>query len=118
MRKEKLIMGIYDYLTPHDIVNFIPIEIYHSKDLNLNPKLLFAVISKLCYGIKSDNIDVTNDELAHIFGKSKETIRRYLKCLEKLGFIRVELVYDERYGFKNILGKKIYLTKKIKCVEG
>lgn len=105
-------MCIYDYLTPHDIVNFIPIEIYYSKDLNLNPKLLFAVISKLCYGRKSGHIDITNDELAHIFGKSKKTICRYLKCLEELGFIRVEFIYDERYDWKNILCKRIYLNLK------
>ena len=103
-------MCIYDYLTPHDIVNFIPIEIYHSKDLDLNPKLLFAVISKLCYEGKSDHIVSTNGILADLFGKSKKTICRYLKRLEELGFIRVEFVYDKRYNWKNILCKRIYLN--------
>lgn len=111
-------MCFYKFLKPHDIVNFMPIEIYHSKDLNLNSKLLFAVISKLCYESKSDHIDITNNELVHMSGKSKSTINRYLKHLENLGFIRVELIYNKRYNWENILGKKIYLTKKIKCVEG
>lgn len=109
-------MCFYNFLTPHDIVNFIPTEIYYSKDLDLNPKLLFAVISKLCYERKSDHIDITNNELLHMSGKSKSTINRYLKRLESLGFIRVELICDERFKWKSILGKKIYLTKKIKCV--
>lgn len=93
----------------------IPNKVLHCKNLRANVKLLMGAIINLCNS--KGHCWASNDYLAKIFQVDKMTISRWLKSLEKNGFIkRVFLgenrrnIYISKSLFTNI-SKSLYISK-------
>ena len=72
---------------------WIPKEIWLSKDLSTNEKILLAEIDSL--GGSSDGCFASNQYLAEFFDLSKDRISKLISGLKNKGYITVELVYKE-----------------------
>ena len=72
---------------------WIPKEIWLSKDLSTNEKVLLAEIDSL--GGSSDGCFASNQYFADFFDLSKDRISRLISGLKNKGYITVELVYKE-----------------------
>ena len=72
---------------------WIPKEIWLSKDLSTNEKILLAEIDSL--GGSSDGCFASNQYFADFFDLSKDRISRLVSGLKNKGYITVELVYKE-----------------------
>ena len=86
----------------------VPISILHDKDLNNTEKILLMIICNLS---KANGVCfASNKTLAELHNSSNPTISRCVKSLEDKGYIRSELIRDEK---TNLVKKRnIYLTKK------
>ena len=72
---------------------WIPKEIWLSKDLSTNEKILLAEIDSL--GGSSDGCFASNQYFANFFDLSKDRISRLVSGLKNKGYITVELIYKE-----------------------
>ena len=72
---------------------WIPKEIWLSKDLSTNEKILLAEIDSL--GVSSDGCFASNQYFADFFDLSKDRISRLVSGLKNKGYITVELIYKE-----------------------
>ena len=72
---------------------WIPKEIWLSKDLSANEKILLAEIDSL--GGSSDGCFASNQYFADFFDLSKDRISRLVSGLKNKGYITVELIYKE-----------------------
>ena len=72
---------------------WIPKEIWLSKDLSSNEKILLAEIDSL--GGSSDGCFASNQYFADFFDLSKDRISRLVSGLKNKGYITVELIYKE-----------------------
>ena len=72
---------------------WIPKEIWLSKDLSTNEKILLAEIDSL--GGSSDGCFASNQYFADFFDLSKDRISRLISGLKNKGYITVELIYKE-----------------------
>ena len=72
---------------------WIPKEIWLSKDLSSNEKILLAEIDSL--GGSSDGCFASNQYFAEFFDLSKDRISRLISGLKNKGYVTVELVYKE-----------------------
>ena len=72
---------------------WIPKEIWLSKDLSTNEKILLAEIDSL--GGSSDGCFASNQYFADFFDLSKDRISRLVSGLKNKGYITVELIYKE-----------------------
>ena len=72
---------------------WIPKEIWLSKDLSTNEKVLLAEIDSL--GGSSDGCFASNQYFADFFDLSKDRISRLVSGLKNKGYITVELIYKE-----------------------
>ena len=72
---------------------WIPKEIWLSKDLSTNEKILLAEIDSL--GGSSDGCFASNQYLAEFFDLSKDRISKLISGLKNKGYITVELIYKE-----------------------
>ena len=72
---------------------WIPKEIWLSKDLSSNEKILLAEIESL--GGSSDGCFASNQYFAEFFDLSKDRISRLVSGLKNKGYITVELSYKE-----------------------
>ena len=72
---------------------WIPKEIWLSKDLSTNEKILLAEIDSL--GGSSDGCFASNQYFSDFFDLSKDRISRLVSGLKNKGYITVELIYKE-----------------------
>ena len=72
---------------------WIPKEVWLSKDLSTNEKILLAEIDSL--GGSSDGCFASNQYFADFFDLSKDRISRLVSGLKNKGYITVELIYKE-----------------------
>ena len=72
---------------------WIPKDIWLSKDLSTNEKVLLAEIDSL--GGSSDGCFASNQYFADFFDLSKDRISRLVSGLKNKGYITVELIYKE-----------------------
>ena len=72
---------------------WIPKDIWLSKDLSVNEKILLAEIDSL--GGSSDGCFASNQYFADFFDLSKDRISRLVSGLKNKGYITVELIYKE-----------------------
>ena len=72
---------------------WIPKEIWLSKDLSTNEKILLAEIDSL--GGSSDGCFASNQYFADFFDLSKDRISRLVSGLKNKGYITAELIYKE-----------------------
>ena len=85
----------------------LPAYVRYEKRLKPAERLLFAEISALTN--KFGYCTASNGYFAKLYGIEKETVSRWLNHLAKLGFLRLELVYEG----KQIKGRKIWIDEKV-----
>lgn len=96
-----------DNITPN-FYSIIPADLRYDNRLKATEKLFFSEISALtnvygyCYA--------GNKYFAKLYGCDVRTITRWLSNLEKLGYVKVELIRDER---KMILERRIYTRESL-----
>ena len=84
----------------------IPACVRYDKELKANEKLLYGEITALancngyCYA--------SNSYFAELYSTSKLSITRWISNLNKKGYIRVEMIYEE--GTKNIKERRLYIN--------
>lgn len=78
----------------------IPSVVLFHEELSANAKLLYAVLTNLCDG--EGYCWATNEYLASLFGLSERTVSRWISQLEKLGFIRLEMVTNAKGSERRI----------------
>lgn len=90
-------------------------EVRYDENLSASEKICYSEITALtgkygyCYA--------TNGYFAKLYKVNNNTIRRWIKNLEKNGYIRTELVYKE--NSYEVEKRKIYITPPLqKCREG
>lgn len=87
----------------------IPANVRYDKNLKPMEKLLYGEITALanvkgfCYA--------TNSYFAELYNVSKNTVSLWISDLEKAGYIKTELVYED--GTKNIKERRIYIADPI-----
>ena len=84
-------------------------EIRYSKELNFFEKVLVADITALTN--KDGYCTASNGYFAELFDKTKETISRAISKFEKLGFLKVVLIYKN--NTKEVYQRRLYLLTKI-----
>ena len=85
----------------------LPAYVRYEKRLKPAERLLFAEISALTN--KFGYCTASNGYFAELYGIEKETVSRWVNHLAKLGFLRLELVYEG----KQIKGRKIWIDEKV-----
>lgn len=83
----------------------IPAEIRYCKDLTANAKLLYGEISALCN--KDGYCWASNRYFSKLYGVSNASISRWIRDLEKRGFIKSEVIRNEK---KEVVARNIYLN--------
>lgn len=83
----------------------IPSEIRYCEELKYPERLLYGEITALSG--KEGYCFATNKYFAELYHVIPGTISRWISHLEKLGFIRIEIITDER---KQILERRIYIN--------
>ena len=87
--------------------SILPSQVRYDKNLSANEKILYSEIVVLAQ--KKGYCFAQNKFFADVFAVSKASIIRWIKNLEKLGYIKCELTYIE--DTKWITGRKIYPKK-------
>lgn len=88
--------------------SIIPADLRYDRRLKASEKIFFSEISALtnvygyCYA--------GNKYFARLYGCDVRTISRWVSNLEKLGYINVELIRDER---QTILERRIYTRESM-----
>lgn len=77
----------------HAYYAVIPTAVLMSEELSNHEKILYGHISSLFN--MNGFCEATNDYFAKVMGASERSIQRWMAHLEKLGFIRREIVRDE-----------------------
>ena len=85
----------------------LPAYVRYEKRLKPAERLLFAEISALTN--KFGYCTASNGYFAELYGIEKETVSRWVNHLAKLGFLRLEMVYEG----KQIKGRKIWIDEKV-----
>ena len=85
----------------------LPAYVRYEKRLKPAERLLFAEISALTN--KFGYCTASNGYFAELYEIEKETVSRWVNHLAKLGFLRLELVYEG----KQIKGRKIWIDEKV-----
>jgi len=84
----------------------IPANVRYDKELTPNAKLLYGEITALCN--EKGYCWANNSYFAELYKVSKETVSRWISKLEKLGYIRTELIYEQ--GTKSVKERRIYIS--------
>lgn len=84
----------------------IPANVRYDNELTPNAKLLYGEITALCN--EKGFCWANNSYFAELYKVSKETISRWISKLEKLGYIRTELIYEQ--GTKSVKERRIYIV--------
>lgn len=87
--------------------SILPSQVRYDKNLSANEKILYSEIVVLAQ--KKGYCFAQNRFFEEVFAVSKSSVIRWIKNLEKLGYIRCELTYIE--DTKWITGRKIYPKK-------
>ena len=87
--------------------SILPSQVRYDKNLSANEKILYSEIVVLSQ--KKGYCFAQNKFFEDVFAVSKASIIRWIKNLEKLGYIKCELTYIE--DTKWITGRKIYPKK-------
>ena len=85
----------------------LPAYVRYEKRLKPAERLLFAEISALTN--KFGYCTASNGYFAELYEIEKETVSRWVNHLAKLGFLRLEMVYEG----KQIKGRKIWIDEKV-----
>ena len=85
----------------------LPAHVRYEKRLKPAERLLFAEISALTN--KFGYCTASNGYFAELYEIEKETVSRWVNHLAKLGFLRLEMVYEG----KQIKGRKIWIDEKV-----
>ena len=85
---------------------WIPREIWLSKELTINEKVLLAEIDSLD---NDEGCFASNDYFANFLGLSKERTRKIIASLKDKGYISIELIYKE--GTKEVDKRIIRVIK-------
>ena len=85
----------------------LPAYVRYEKRLKPAERLLFAEISALTN--KLGYCTASNGYFAELYGIEKATVSRWISHLSKLGFLRLEMVYEG----KQIKGRKIWIDEKV-----
>lgn len=83
----------------------IPANVRYDNELTPNAKLLYGEITALCN--EKGYCWASNSYFAGLYKVSKETVSRWISKLEKLGYIRTELIYEQ--GTKSVKERRIYI---------
>lgn len=83
----------------------IPAEIRYCKEITANAKLLYGEISALCN--KDGYCWASNSYFSKLYGVSNASISRWIKELEKQGFIKSEIIRNEN---KEIISRNIFIN--------
>ena len=89
----------------------IPSEVRYDSRLKANEKLLFAEITSLTN--KKGYCYANNEYFAELYNAKKDTISRWISGLEKLGYLKRELIRDDD---GQILERRLYI--KLYIVTG
>lgn len=99
----------------------IPAEVRYCNELTANAKLLYGEISALCN--KEGYCWATNGYFAELYGVSNSTVSRWIKDLERLGFITTKVNRNDRnevtsrHIFMTTLCAKIDIPSPQKCSD-
>ena len=99
--------------------SILPSQVRYDKNLSANEKILYSEIVVLAQ--KKGYCFAQNNFFAEVFAVSRTSVIRWIKNLEKLGYIKCELTYIEDTRW--VTGRKIYPKKfedegVAKCVPG
>lgn len=83
----------------------IPAEIRYCKGITANAKLLYGEISALCN--KDGYCWASNSYFSKLYGVSNASISRWIRDLEKQGFIKSEVIRNEK---KEVTSRNIYIN--------
>lgn len=83
----------------------IPANVRYDNELTPNAKLLYGEITALCN--EKGYCWASNSYFAELYKVSKETVSRWISKLEKLGYIKTELIYEQ--GTKSVKERRIYI---------
>ncbi|MBR3003091.1 MAG: helix-turn-helix domain-containing protein [Clostridia bacterium] len=83
----------------------IPATVRYNLDLKPAEKLLYGEITALAN--KQGYCYAQNRYFAKLYNVSQETVSRWISHLQKLGFIQVEIIKNEK---KEIVARNIYIT--------
>ena len=82
----------------------IPATVRYSKELKANEKLLYGEITALAN--KNGYCYAQNRYFAKLYNVSIETISRWISHLQKLGYIQIDIIRNEK---KEIISRNIYI---------
>ena len=82
----------------------IPAEVRYS-DINPSAKLLYGELTALSH--KEGYCFASNNYFSELYGVSKNTISLWIKALNEIGFVNIEMKYKN----KQIIERRIYLNK-------
>lgn len=83
----------------------IPANVRYDNELTPNAKLLYGEITALAN--EKGYCWASNSYFSKLYKVSKETVSRWISKLEKLGYIRTELIYEQ--GTKSVKERRIYI---------
>lgn len=86
----------------------IPSEVRYDSRLKANEKLLFAEITSLTN--KKGYCYANNEYFAELYNAKKDTISRWISGLEKLGYLKRELIKDNS---GQIIERRLYINSYI-----
>ena len=82
--------------------SILPASIRYDKDIKANEKILFSEIAALAN--RQGYCHAKNNYFAELYDKSTSTISEWINHLKKQGYLKVEMVYND----KQIVGRKLY----------
>ncbi len=86
--------------------SIIQAEVRYDKDLKPNAKLLYSEITALCN--EKGYCWATNNYFAELYGTAKETISRWISQLDKKGYVRIEIIKDDKTN--QVIQRRIYVN--------
>lgn len=87
----------------------IPGEVLFCRELTHGAKVLYGMLTSLCD--REGYCWATNDYLAEVFDLSESTVTRWLSQLERLGFIRSEMVTTPKGSERRIYAGLFVVTR-------
>jgi DNA-binding MarR family transcriptional regulator len=90
----------------------VPHYILRDKRISDKTKLVFGQVNSLCTIGSKNYCEVTDGNLAKIFGLSRRMIQNHLSKLEECGYIIRDTKSENERGEKG-KWRKIYLTSKV-----
>ena len=82
--------------------SILPASVRYDKDIKANEKILFSEISALAN--RQGYCHAKNNYFAELYDKSSSTISEWINHLKKKGYLKVEMIYND----KQIVGRKLY----------